>query len=399
MEPTVQTALRQIDQADLSAAEYRAVRRLLDVAATTGHAKLTKEHCSTLCCTTSDGATRRLLGSLQRAGLIHYSTNGCSTVCFVTWDAADRRVQECVHEPSDSLTAANDSDHPRAKRDHPRALLDHDEADETNESLTVDKKSDHPRAKSDHPRALLDHDEAATYTHARARGVCLFVDPILSNQEDLITNKQTPDPEEQALAFALLSFLRVKAPVAKELAGQHSLQTIREACSHWWFNRKSAGGQFEETPGIVVYWLNNWQSAGVPALSPHFQRSELYRNFRTATELAADRQAEAELAAVVIRPQPAVVTASAEVLPTDPRAAVWDQMLAELRLTLADATYQAFVRDTKVIASDNNLWRVQVANKSALDWVQNRLANKIKRTLSSITNQSVTVEFCLEATS
>jgi len=367
MEPTVQTALRQIDQADLSAAEYRAVRRLLDVAATTGHAKLTKEHCSTLCCTTSDGATRRLLGSLQRAGLIHYSTNGFVYVDFVAWS--------------------------------PAATIDQEWVDETNESLTVDKKSDHPRAKSDHPRALLDHDEAATYTHARARGVCLFVDPILSNQEDLITNKQTPDPEEQALAFALLSFLRVKAPVAKELAGQHSLQTIREACSHWWFNRKSAGGQFEETPGIVVYWLNNWQSAGVPALSPHFQRSELYRNFRTATELAADRQAEAELAAVVIRPQPAVVTASAEVLPTDPRAAVWDQMLAELRLTLADATYQAFVRDTKVIASDNNLWRVQVANKSALDWVQNRLANKIKRTLSSITNQSVTVEFCLEATS
>lgn len=400
----LQMALRQINQADLSAAEYRAARRLLDVAATTGHVKLTKTHCNELCCTTSEGATRRLLGSLQRAGLIHYSTNGFVYIDFVAWSPAATVGQEWVDEPNEALTVDRKSDRPRAKSDHPRALLDHKEDDETNEALTVDKKSDHPRAlldhpraKSDHPRAVLDHDETATYTHARARGVCLFVDPILSNQGDLITNKQTPDPEEQALAFALLSYIRVKAPVAKDLATTHSLQTIREAISRWWLNRKSMGGQFEETPGIVVYWLNNWANAGVPELSPHFKHTELYRNFRTAAEQAADRQAEAELA-VAIKQRP-VVTAPAVVQPADPHAAIWDQVLAEIKLTLAEATYQAFIRDTKVIASDNNHWQIQVANKGALDWIQNRLANKVRRTLSIITNQSVTVEFCLEATS
>ncbi len=401
MEPTVQAALNQIDQADLTAAQYRAVRRLLDVAAATGHAKLTKEHCSKLCSTTSEGAMRRLLGSLQQAGIIHYSTNGFVYIDFTAWSA---NGQQWLAEPNEPITAASKSDHPRADLARGRADLDHAAIEDEPVDDKPASKSDHPRADLargradlDLPRADLDHNEAATYTRARTGELVSLLDPILSLEEDL-TNKLTPDPESQALSFALLTYIRVKpAALAKQLASDHSLFTIREAISHWWFNRKSLGGQFEETPGIVVYWLNNWQSAGVPALSAHFQRTELYRNFRTQAEQAADRQAEAELAAVACKPQP-VVTAPAVVQPADPHAAIWDQMLAELRLTLADATYQAFIRDTKARSQDGCHWTIQVANKGSMDWVQNRLANKIKRSLAILTNQSVTVEFCLEAT-
>ncbi|MBX3014836.1 MAG: hypothetical protein KF832_25170 [Caldilineaceae bacterium] len=379
---TLIAAIYQIDHAKLSAAQYRAARRLLDAAGTTGHLKLTKERANELCCTTSDGATRRLLGGLQQAGIIHYSTNAYVYVDFTAWSPVEK------------------SDHPRALLDHPRAESDHEWIDEDDDNVMPVEKSDHPRAESDHPRALLDHpraesdhDEAATYTHARARSVCLFVDPIQSQIQEDLTNKQTPDPEEQALAFALLAYIRVKAPVAKALATEHTLQTIREAASHWWLNRKSAGGQFDETPGIVVYWLNNWHIAGVPELSPYFQHTELYLNFRTQAEIAAEQQAEMP----IVQEEPIAYLPPVEAAPTegDSKATIWRQVRAELALTMSQILYNQWVHDSHVYAVEGDTWQIAVCDERALDWLRSRLVAKVQRILESIVQQPVTVEFCL----
>lgn len=413
-------AIRQIDGADLSAALYRAARRLLDVAPT-GHAKLTKERANELCCTTSDGATRRLLGGLQAAGIIHYSTNGFVYVDFTAWTPTPKG-RDWVEEPDEPLTQPQKSDHPRALLDHQRAKSDQEAHAETNANLTSTQKSDHPRAeldhspsttdaarsksargrsKIDHPRALLDHNEAATYTHAHAGGVCLFVDPdpILSKEEEQ-TNKQTPDPESQALSFALLTHVRVKAAVAKELAALRSLEQVREAVSHWWFNRKSVGGTFDETPGIIVYWLTNWQAAGVPALSSHFYRTDLYRNHRTQAEIDADSQIDSEVQTVqsrLVEPpaQRPITPAPATTPPTDPNAAIWAQVLAELKLTMQPMAFDQWVAGTTVVSVAGAAWTISVPNDRALDYLNTQLSNKVRRILSARLNQSVTVQFCL----
>lgn len=374
----IQDAIRQIDQADLTAAQYRAARRLLDVAGQTGHAKLTKDFAAERCATTSEGATRRLLGALQQAGIIHYSTNGFVYINFTAWSPAASGHyprtfvgQEWVDEPNEPIKKSQ-------KSDHPRALLDH------------------PRAESDHPRAESDHGEASTYTRTRARGVCLFVDPIPS-LDDLQANKQTPDPESQALAFALLSYIRVKAPIAKELAALHPLATIREAVSHWWFNRKSIGGTFDDTPGIVVYWLTNWQSAGVPPLTDRFYRTDLYRNYRTQAELDADCLDVNNDAPAESRPAPPPVQAP-EPAEADPSASAWQQCCAELALTMPQVTSQ-WLRGSYVYAIDGATWYIAVADQRALEWLRSRLATKVQRILSSMIGESITVDFCLpEAT-
>ena len=387
MDQSMQTAIRQIDTADLSAAQYRAARRLLDVAGQTGHVKLTKSHANERCATTTDGATRRLLGGLQAAGIIHYSVNGFVYVDFTAWS------------PMDKLT-------------HPRTFAEQEWLEETDVNLTGDKKSDHGRAlldhenaKSDHPRALLDREGVATYTPAHAGGVCLFVDPDpIPSTEINQTNKQTPDPESQALSFALLTHVRVKAAVAKELAALHPLTRVREAVSHWWFNRKSVGGTFEETPGIVVYWLTNWQAAGVPALSPHFYRIDLYRNHRTQVEIADDNQIEADAQAALARP--AVMPSQPVVIPshqptpttppaTDPNAAIWSQLLAELKLTMQPTVYNQWVAGATVASVEGNAWRIVAPNAQALDYLNAQLSNKVRRILSVLLKQSVTVQFCL----
>ncbi|MCE7982522.1 MAG: hypothetical protein DYG89_15125 [Caldilinea sp. CFX5] len=419
MDQPMQAAIRQIDAADLSAAQYRAVRRLLDVAPT-GHAKLTKERANELCCTTSDGATRRLLGGLQAANIIHYSTNGFVYIDFTAWTPAPKG-QEWIDEPDEPITDVQKSDHPRALLDHPRAETDHNVYAEANANLTDAQKSDLPRAKSDHsqptpdaarsksargrskidhPRALLDHNEAATYTHAHAGGVCLFVDPDpIPSKEEEQANKQTPDPESQALAFALLTHIRVKAAVAQKLASEYSLQTVREAVSYWWFGRESMGGQFKDTPGLVVYFLDNWQNAGVPALDNRFYRTDLYRNHRTQAEIDTDRQLEAEVQAAQARPvepPPRPITpAPAATPPTDPHAAIWAQVLAELKLTMERATFHQWVSGATVYAVDGDTWWIMAPNEYALDWLNNRLSHKIRRLLSALLKQSVTVQFCL----
>ncbi|MGD9729254.1 MAG: hypothetical protein AB7V39_23165 [Nitrospiraceae bacterium] len=404
----VEKAIHQIDQADLTAAQYRAARRLLDIAQA-GHVKLTKERVNERCATTSDGATRRLLGGLQQAGIIHYSVNSFVYIDFTAWSPMDKlthrrtfAAQEWVEETDANLTVDKKSDHPRALLDRTRAKSDHDCCLEAGHNLTVDKKSDHPRAlldhpraNSDHPRALLDHEGAATYT----RELVSLLDPIPSIEKNL-ANKLTPDAESQALSFALLTHVRVKpATLAKQLAAAHSLTTIREAASHWWFNRKSVGGTFEETPGIVVYWLNNWQSAGVPPLTDRFVRTDLYRNYRTQVELAESDQAHFSAHAPILPILPDSQAASApEPTETDPCDSAWQQVCNEVVLSLPEVTAQ-WLRNSYIYAIDGATWYIAVTDQRALDWLRNRLAIKVQRILASIIGKTITVEFCLpEAT-
>lgn len=72
---------------------------------------------------------------------------------------------------------------------------------------------------------------------------------------------------------------------------------------------------------------------------------------------------------------------------------IWQMALSELALQMPSATYDTWVRDTVVVAYEDGEFIIGMPNAYARDWLENRLRHNIKRTLSSIMNRSVQVQF------
>ena len=79
-------ALRQIEDAELSATEYRAARRLLDLAQhSAGVVRLEPDDAVWLCSVTSWAAARRILAAIDAAGVVTCQVCGAAVVAFVAW--------------------------------------------------------------------------------------------------------------------------------------------------------------------------------------------------------------------------------------------------------------------------------------------------------------------------
>jgi chromosomal replication initiator protein len=72
---------------------------------------------------------------------------------------------------------------------------------------------------------------------------------------------------------------------------------------------------------------------------------------------------------------------------------VWQTVLSELALQMPPATYDTWVRDTTVMGYEDGEFIIGMPNAYALDWLENRLRNTIKRMLNSIIRRSVQVQF------
>ncbi|MDQ3248328.1 MAG: DnaA/Hda family protein, partial [Chloroflexota bacterium] len=76
----------------------------------------------------------------------------------------------------------------------------------------------------------------------------------------------------------------------------------------------------------------------------------------------------------------------------DPHS-VWQTLVSELALQMPSASYNTWVRDTWVIGYEDGEFMIGIPNAYARDWLENRLRNKIKRSLSSLVRRSVQVNF------
>lgn len=72
---------------------------------------------------------------------------------------------------------------------------------------------------------------------------------------------------------------------------------------------------------------------------------------------------------------------------------VWRSALSELSLQMTTATFDTWVRDTTVLAYEDGEFIIGVPNAYARDWLDNRLRNRIKQTLTGLINRSVQVTF------
>ena len=78
--------------------------------------------------------------------------------------------------------------------------------------------------------------------------------------------------------------------------------------------------------------------------------------------------------------------------------AAWKATLGELELQMTKAVFNTWLKDTQLATVDaNNRYTVAVQTAYARDWLDNRLHDTVKRTLSSVTGTDAQVEFVVHS--
>lgn len=75
----------------------------------------------------------------------------------------------------------------------------------------------------------------------------------------------------------------------------------------------------------------------------------------------------------------------------------WKATLGELELQMTKATFNTWLKDARLIASEENEFVIGVRNDYARDWLENRLKDTILRTLSAIIGRRVHVRFVVSS--
>lgn len=71
----------------------------------------------------------------------------------------------------------------------------------------------------------------------------------------------------------------------------------------------------------------------------------------------------------------------------------WQATLSQLQLQMTKATFDTWIKNTRVVKCKNNVYTVGVKNAYAKEWLENRLSGTISRALSNVTGNSVNIEF------
>lgn len=223
-----------------------------------------------------------------------------------------------------------------------------------------------------------------------------------------INSPLLPNVVEQALSYSLLLAVRMIPANAKRLSQTFRFATIREAVAWWDQNRQSNGGRFEDTPGIVVRWLDAPEKFAVPRLNPAWLQSEFGRRWRTKAEIEADRIAQ-EREEEARRQLMAEIEAEEKAwhLPTkdDPPIAnstwqeYWPQVMEKLKVSVPASTFNTWVLDTQPLGWEDDVLLINTPNTYAQQWLQSRLRPMIKRMLAQTTGQAIDIRFVVNTLS
>ena len=75
---------------------------------------------------------------------------------------------------------------------------------------------------------------------------------------------------------------------------------------------------------------------------------------------------------------------------------IWTETQAALRRQMTRATYDAIVAQTELLArGENGVCVIGVKSEMAKEWLENRLHDTVKRTLSNVLGAQVEVKFKL----
>ncbi|MCK4316670.1 MAG: chromosomal replication initiator protein DnaA, partial [Anaerolineae bacterium] len=72
---------------------------------------------------------------------------------------------------------------------------------------------------------------------------------------------------------------------------------------------------------------------------------------------------------------------------------IWSAALGELQLQMTQATFDTWLRDSRLLKYEDGTFVVAVKSGYAKDWLEHRLLATIKRTLARLTGRTVEVKF------
>ena len=80
-------------------------------------------------------------------------------------------------------------------------------------------------------------------------------------------------------------------------------------------------------------------------------------------------------------------------LPLHAAQEAWQSALGQLQLEMSKASFDTWVRDTRVISLQNGEFLIGASNAYARDWLESRLTSTVSRLLTGILNEPVKVQF------
>jgi chromosomal replication initiator protein len=76
---------------------------------------------------------------------------------------------------------------------------------------------------------------------------------------------------------------------------------------------------------------------------------------------------------------------------------VWQSALGQLRTQMTQATFNTWVKGTRVVAQDHENLTIGTKNPFAKDWLENRLYTTINRTVTGIMGHPIAIKFIVDA--
>jgi chromosomal replication initiator protein len=73
----------------------------------------------------------------------------------------------------------------------------------------------------------------------------------------------------------------------------------------------------------------------------------------------------------------------------------WQSALGQLQMEMPKASYDTWVRDTRIVSYEDGLCTIGVRNAYARDWLESRLSSTVTRLLMGIMNRPVDVQFAV----
>ena len=75
---------------------------------------------------------------------------------------------------------------------------------------------------------------------------------------------------------------------------------------------------------------------------------------------------------------------------------VWQAALGQLQLQMTRATFDTWLKDTRIISQNNGNMVIGTKNAFAKDWLENRLLNTINRTVANVLGRPVDIQFAID---
>ena len=351
-----------------------------------GYLNLTHSEAQSICDTDKNSTLRAYLIRLRNTGVLSdYSTNGTVRLKFSGYPGRElithRKEQQVLPDITNSRCGVTPDEESSETRDGASRVCYPTSRDRAVASLLRDAPSRVSRNFDDYPQNLPS----------------MLVSKLdTTNTDDSGTNLLTAtaataiDPVEEALSVALMAAAGMWMKTAKQLAKQHSFEIIRQAVGFWWCNRKSRGGEFAESPGIVLTWLRNPDTVALPKLSQEFMASDLYMNHRTKDEIESDTRVE-EFQSLPDHgdPEPYDIC---DLWPEE--SDTWNNVLSMLESELPASTYKTWLASTAAVIDEQSLtFTVVCENATTREWLSNRLRQMISRTINTVAQQRYHVQF------